>query len=108
MHTQPAANENPSSAVTPAIRPRSDWRLRSVEALDGYRLNVTFNDGLNGLVDLSRLIHASDAGVFAALADPAAFSEGRLEYGAVTWPCGIDLAPDAMHRAIQSTGRWTL
>ncbi|SPE30180.1 hypothetical protein SBA5_760010 [Candidatus Sulfotelmatomonas gaucii] len=31
-----------------------------------------------------------------------------LEYGAVTWPGELDLAPDAMHAAILEQGEWSL
>lgn len=47
-----------------------------------------------------------DAGVFAALADPAVFAQVTVEHGAVTWPGEIDLAPDSMHAAIAATGEW--
>jgi hypothetical protein len=82
------------------------WRVVQVEALADLRLRVRFLDGLIGIVDLSRLVHSPDAGVFAALADPARFAEVDLTYGAVTWPGEVDLAPDAMHQALQQTPIW--
>jgi hypothetical protein len=88
--------------------PRSPWRVTSVEVLPELRLRVTFVDGLSGFVDLSNLVQSTRAGVFAALADPALFAQVWLEYGAVTWPGGLDLAPDAMHTAIQESGEWRL
>jgi hypothetical protein len=84
------------------------WRVSTVEALQGYRLRVRFIDGLEGLVDMSALIRSPGAGVFAALADPKRFAEAGIEYGAVTWPGEIDLAPDAMYAAIKATGEWVL
>jgi hypothetical protein len=84
------------------------WRVSTVEALQGYRLRVRFIDGLEGLVDMSALVHAPGADVFAALADPKRFAEVGIEYGAVTWPGEIDLAPDAMYAAIKATGEWIL
>lgn len=90
------------------ISPRSPWRAVSVEALPGLRLKVAFVDGLTGMVDLSRMVHSPKAGVFAALADLAFFAQVRLDYGAVTWPGGLDLAPDAMHTTIQAHGEWVL
>jgi hypothetical protein len=90
------------------ISPRSPWRATSVEALPGLRLKVVFVDGLTGTVDLSGVVHSPKAGVFAALADLAFFAQVRLNYGAVTWPGGLDLAPDAMHTAIQAHGEWVL
>jgi hypothetical protein len=61
------------------------------------------------MVDMARLIHSPDAGVFSALADETRFMQVAVEYGAVTWPAGgPDLAPDAMHEVIAKTGQWTL
>jgi hypothetical protein len=32
----------------------------------------------------------------------------RLEFGAVVWPNGEDLAPDAMYDAIRASGEWVV
>lgn len=90
------------------IVPRSPWRVATVEALEGFRLKVRFLDGTEGLVDMSVRVRSTDAGVFAALADPARFAEVFVDYGAVSWPGEIDLAPDAMYQAIRETGQWVL
>ena len=94
--------------MTAEAAPRSPWRVTAVEALPGFRLQVAFADGLTGTVDMSRMVHSPKAGVFAALADPSVFAQVKLEYGAVTWPGELDLAPDAMHAAIQERGVWLL
>ena len=60
------------------------------------------------MVDLSGLVHSTKAGVFAALADPFLFAQVRLDCGAVAWPGELDLAPDAMHDAIQERREWLL
>jgi hypothetical protein len=57
---------------------------------------------------MSALIHSPHAGVFAALADPSLFAQVRVDLGAVSWPGDLDLAPDAMHEAIQAQGVWSL
>ncbi len=57
---------------------------------------------------MSRLVHSAKAGVFAALADPPTFAKVYLEYGVVTWPGEVDLAPDAMYAAIHQHGEWLL
>jgi hypothetical protein len=82
--------------------------VTAVETLPGFRLRVAFADGLTGMVDISRLVHSREAGVFAALADPSLFAQVKLDYGAVTWPGELDLAPDAMHAAIQEHREWLL
>ena len=82
--------------------------VAEVKALDDFRLRVRFHDGVEGYVNITRLIHSARAGVFAQLADPARFAEAQVEYGAVTWPGEIDLAPDVMYAEIKKTGEWTL
>lgn len=91
---------------TPQLNPRVAWRLVDVVPLSGYRMQVTFVDGTEGLVDMSKLIVCERAGVFAPLRDADEFGRVRLEYGVATWPNGADLAPDAMHEAIRAQGQW--
>lgn len=55
-----------------------------------------------------KLITSDKAGVFAALKDQDLFNKAHLEYGVLTWPGEIDLAPDAMYDAIKHKGRWVL
>ena len=86
------------------------WRLRSVEALPGARLKVTFLDGSAGEVDMQAFIMGRkvDGTVFEPLRDPGFFRQVRLVMGAVEWPNGADLAPDAMYEAIRARGVWTI
>ncbi|MBF0135787.1 MAG: DUF2442 domain-containing protein [Magnetococcus sp. DMHC-1] len=92
----------------PPVVLTAPWRVAEVRALPNYRLKVRFLDGVEGIVEMSRLIQAEDAGVFAALRDPVLFARVYLDYGAVTWPGEIDLAPDAMHDEIAQNGEWIL
>ncbi|WP_211243042.1 5' nucleotidase, NT5C type [Sinimarinibacterium sp. CAU 1509] len=94
------------TAPVVATRPAAAWRVRSVEVLPDYCLRVVFNDGTAGVVRMKRLIHSDSAGIFSALSDPARFGDVHVELGAVSWPGDIDLAPDAMHAAIASSGEW--
>lgn len=94
--------------MTPAIVCDHPDDVASVRPLDDYILEVKFYDGVQGHVDLRGLIHAPDAGVFAALADADRFAAAHVEYGAVTWPGEIDLAPDVMYEQIKAHGRWVL
>ena len=80
----------------------------SVRVQPGYCLIVRFVDGTGGEVDMSALVHDENAGVFRELSDPAAFARAFVLDGAVSWPTGQDLAPDAMHDEIARNGRWIL
>lgn len=108
MQSQANAKKDQAPGVTPPIRPTAPWRVSKVEPLPGFRLRVRFNDGKEGMVDMNQLIHGGNAGIFAALREPAVFAQVRVEMGAVTWPSGQDLAPDAMYQAICEKGEWIL
>lgn len=100
------AQENPTPELIPPVRPRAPWRVVEAEPLPGFRLRVRFRDGSDGIVEMSDFIHSDVAGVFAALRDEELFRQATVTLGAVTWPGDLDLAPDAMHRAIQQHGKW--
>jgi hypothetical protein len=80
--------------------------VANVEVLSGFRLQVRFNDGTEGLVELAGFIRSAAAGVFAALRDEGVFRQARIELGAVVWPGDLDLAPDALYREIKEHGIW--
>jgi len=108
MHTHADTEENRPPDVIKTIVPRAPWRVIDVQALANYRLAVRFTDGVNGVVDISKLVQSEDAGVFSALRDDNLFRQVRLELGVVTWPGDIDLAPDAMHAVIKQKGEWVV
>ena len=68
----------------------------SVEALDNYQLKVVFDDATQGVISLADRLFGS---VFEPLKDPEVFRQVFVdEFGAISWPNGADLAPDAIHR----------
>ena len=102
-----------SQKAEPEIRPASHWTVISLEVLSGYRLKVGFRDKLSGIVDMQAFVRSKDAGVFSRLLDEQLFAKARISYGAVVWPeegghPALDLAPDAMHKAISQAGTWIL
>ena len=92
----------------PTVVPRAPYRVAEVTALPGWKLRVRHNDGVEGTVDLSGLVHSPRAGVFAALRDVTLFEQVFLDLGAVTWPGELDLAPDRMHDEIVARGEYVL
>ena len=71
--------------------------------LGGHRLHLRFEDGVEGVVDLTP--HLSFQGIFEPLRDPAYFAQVRVdpELGAVTWPNGADLDPDVLYARVTGT-----
>jgi hypothetical protein len=102
MSRQAIAEAYPS----PRIATAAPWRIKAVSVLMPYRLAVTFNDGVTGIVDMADLIKGEAPGVFGALREPAFFAQVFLAYGALTWPNDADLAPEVMHEAIRQHGIW--
>lgn len=73
-------------------------RVIRVKPLSAYRLFVEFADGVKGEVDLSERLFGP---IFEPLKDPDFFSRADIDtFGAVCWPNGADLAPDAMHETL--------
>jgi hypothetical protein len=82
-------------------------KILKVTVLTGYQLFVEFDDGVRGEIDLSERLFGP---MFEPLRDPEVFSQvGLDEFGAICWPNGADLAPDALyqhlldHRPVRST-----
>ena len=96
--------------VAPEIRHSVPWRVISVTVFPDAQFEVTFVDGTSGKVDMRAFLSSSkvDGTVFEPLRDLAVFAEARVVMGAVQWPNGADLAPDAMYDAILESGVWIL
>ena len=85
-------------------RAYAQWNLYAVRALARHRLWVRFVDGTEGEIDASPLIFGRRPGVFEPLQDPKKFAKAYVADGVVTWPGGLDLAPDAMYDDIVAAG----
>ena len=76
-------------------------RVNAVKALEEFRIEVTFSDGVHGVVDLKDRLFGP---LFEPLRDPVLFAQAFVdEFGAVCWPNGADLAPDALCQRIAVT-----
>jgi len=76
-------------------------RITAVKVLTGYRLELTFDDGVIGAVDLSDLV---GKGVFAGWLDRKAFETVRIgSAGELVWDDQVDLCPDALY--LEVTGK---
>jgi hypothetical protein len=80
------------------------YEVRAVEHLGGYRLRLTFADGLVGDVDLSDRLAGSVGPMFEPLRDVRYFAQVGVdeEIGTIVWPNGADLAPDVLHEQAMS------
>lgn len=83
------------------------YDIRSVDHLGGYRLQVTFADGLVTEVDLAEKLVGEVGPMFEPLKDPTFFAQASVDHelGTVAWPNGADLAPDVLYDAAASSQR---
>jgi hypothetical protein len=72
----------------------------AVKPLEGYQLLLRFEDGIEGVVDISQLIQFS--GIFAPLQDGAYFTTAQIhpELGTIVWENGADLDPDVLYALV--------
>lgn len=101
MRQKTSAKKNRGSPV------EAPWHIVRLRILPQYRLEVEFVDGTAGIVELEQFLFQDNPGVFEPLRDPARFAQAFVDetWGAVTWPEGLDLAPDAMYDDIRASGR---
>lgn len=76
------------------------WDVIEVNPVGNRTLHVKFSDGLTGKIYLSP---AYCTGVFAPLLDDHLIAQATVRHGVVTWPNGLDLAPDTMYQEIQQS-----
>jgi hypothetical protein len=76
-------------------------KLIQAKALPNYRLELVFDNGERGIVDLASYV---GRGVFRAWQDFNVFEQVHVTpEGAVEWPGEIDLCPDSLY--MQMTGK---
>jgi hypothetical protein len=79
---------------------KTPYHVLSVDYLGGYRLRLTFADGLVADVDLTEKLLGEVGPIFEPLRDETFFAQVTVdrELGTVVWPNGADLAPDVLHK----------
>lgn len=79
--------------MIPSCATVSDARV-----LMGYRVELTFSDGVQGAVDLGPQI-VGRGGVFAPLEEPEFFRQVTVDHelGRIVWPNGADFCLDLLY-----------
>ena len=70
--------------------------ITTAKHIAGYKVAVTFNDGSQGIADLSEALKGH---AFEPLREESAFSQLRVdeELETIVWPNGADLAPEYVY-----------
>jgi Protein of unknown function (DUF2442) len=69
-----------------------------VRPVGNRTLAVRFADGLMGTLRISR---SFCTGAFPPLRDDKLLDQATIQYGVITWPNGLDLAPDTLYVQIK-------
>ncbi len=71
--------------------------VTEMRILDGYKLQLTFDNGKSGVLDCKPFI--DKGGVFSKLRDPEFFKSVQInsELGVLTWNDEIDIAPETVY-----------
>ena len=63
--------------------------------LEGYKIDVTFQDGKKGVVDLKE--YPGRGGVFSDFRDKEYFKRFTIDYGTLVWENEVDIAPERLY-----------
>ena len=81
-------------------------KVTRLDRLGGFRLRVRFTDGSEGVHDFAVMVKEPGAAL-EPLPDEAYFARMLLEFGAPTWPNGLDIAPEWLRREMDAAGELT-
>lgn len=73
--------------------------IKKVKYLDGFRLELTFNDNKKKIVDLKKYSKEGPKTVFYPFRDMEFFKSVKVDQhtGTIIWPNGVDLCPDVLY-----------
>jgi hypothetical protein len=69
-------------------------RIKQVQPLPNYCLQLTFTNGEQGIYDCSPLL---DFGIFQELKNNNYFQQVQVLNGTIAWPHGQDICPDTLY-----------
>ena len=68
--------------------------------ISGFIVSTRFDDGTEKHIDVSQWFKGP---IFEPLKDPKLFKKFFIEGGTLAWPNGVDIAPEALYAAHEST-----
>ena len=81
------------------------WEVTEVQLKKHLNLYIKFIDGIEGTVSFTP---SHLTGIFEPLKDESFFAKVYIDNDTISWPGGIDIAPDTMYDALKTYGSLTL
>jgi len=78
------------------------YEIKEARHIEGYKLEITFENGKNGIIDLQEYINKG--GVFSRFSNFEYFKRFYInkELGVLCWPDDLDIAPETLYH--EATG----
>lgn len=74
-------------------------KVIAAEYIEEYKINVSFNDGSKGVIDLKNELWGS---VFLPLKEVSEFKKFKLDNWTICWDNGADLAPEFLKAMLEN------
>lgn len=71
--------------------------ITDAKYIKNYEIRLTFNDGIDGVVDLERIIKNDKREIFKELTDQEKFQHFSVDADTIVWENGLDLAPEFLY-----------
>ncbi len=74
--------------------------IKKIKYVSGYTYHLVFDNGTKGDVDFSTYLNKGD--VFKTFKNLHFFKKAIIDGGTITWPNGIDIAPETLYEKLSS------
>lgn len=75
--------------------------VKDVKYFKDHKINISFNDGKSGIIDLADIIFKDSRNVFKDLRNIDQFKKMKLDMDTVVWSNGADLAPEFLYELVK-------
>ncbi len=79
-------------------------KVKEAKYIENYKLELVFNDGLNGVIDLENKIFTDQRDIFKPLQNIEYFKSFSQNSWTIEWENGLDLAPEYLYELTEKLG----
>jgi len=75
-------------------------KVINAKYIDDYKLQLSFNDGVKGIVDLKEKVFTDHRSIFKPLQEVEFFKKFIRNRWTIEWQNEVDIAPEFLHKLI--------